>query len=150
MQGKLIGEIAKELGGHPGTLRYYESLSLLPSPPRRSAGGYRLYDAEIQQRLVFIATAKSLGLTLREIRQIITARNGGRLPCDSVRAMLKDHVGDIDQHIARLQALKSDLQAILSSYRKRPDDCAASRRTVCPMIESCPTAVPLMSGGGAR
>lgn len=27
MQGKLIGEIARELGVHPGTLRYYEALS---------------------------------------------------------------------------------------------------------------------------
>ncbi len=147
MQGKLIGEIAKELGVRPGTLRYYEALRLLPTP-RRSAGGYRLYDGESQQRLVFIANAKSLGLTLREIRQIITARRSGRLPCDSVYTMLSDHVRNIDQQIARLQALKSDLQVILSSYRKRPDDPEAARHAVCPMIETVPGGRRTLTNGG--
>ncbi len=150
MQGKRIGEIARELGVRPGTLRYYEALRLLPTP-RRSAGGYRLYDGESQQRLVFIANAKRLGLTLREIRQIITARHSGRLPCDSVRTMLSDHVSNIDQSIARLQVLKSDLQTILKSYRTRPDGRAVTRHAVCPMIETelggCRTRT---NGGGAR
>lgn len=150
MQGKLIGEIARELGVHPGTLRYYEALRILPTP-RRSPGGYRLYDGEFQQRLVFIANAKSLGLTLREIRQIITARNGSGFPCDSVRALLSGHVRVIDRHIARLQALKSDLKDILSRSRKRPDGSAAARYAVCPMIEWVPGGRrTLMSGGGAR
>jgi len=134
MEGKLISEIAKELGVRPGTVRYYEALRLLPTP-RRSAGGYRLYDGESRQRLVFIANAKSLGLTLREIRQIITARSGGRLPCDSVRTMLSDHVRNIDQQLVRLQALKSNLHAILRSHHKRPDGRAVTRHAVCPMIE---------------
>jgi DNA-binding transcriptional MerR regulator len=50
MEGKRIGEIDKELGVRPGTLRYYETLGLLPMP-RRSRTGYRLYDGEVQQRL---------------------------------------------------------------------------------------------------
>ena len=150
MEGKLIGEIAKELGVRPGTVRYYETLRLLPTP-RRSAGGYRLYDGESRQRLVFIANAKSLGLTLREIRQIVTVRQSGRLPCDAVRTMLADHVRGIDQQIARLQALKSDLQTIFKSYRTRPDSREAIRHAVCPMIETvsggCRTRT---NGGGAR
>ncbi|MHB8732072.1 MAG: MerR family DNA-binding protein [bacterium] len=83
---------------------------------------------------MFIANAKSLGLTLREIRQIIIARSDGRLPCESVRTMLSDHVRKIDQQVARLQALRSDLRSLLTSYRKRPKRSAATR-TVCPMIE---------------
>jgi MerR family transcriptional regulator, copper efflux regulator len=147
MQGKLIGEIAKELGLRPGTVRYYEVLHLLPTP-RRSAGGYRLYDGESRQRLVFIANAKSLGLTLREIRQIITVRNSGRFPCDSVRTMLLDHVRSIDQQIARLQVLKSDLQAILSASRTRPGSREAVRDTVCPMIETVPGGRRRLTSGG--
>ena len=150
MEGKLIGEIARELGVRPGTLRYYETLRLLPTP-RRSAGGYRLYDGDSQRRLAFIANAKSLGLTLREIRQIITARSGGRLPCDAVRMMLSDHVRKIDQHIARLQVLKSDLQTRLKSYRTRPDGRAVTRHAVCPMIETLPSGRrTCTNGGGAR
>ncbi len=150
MEGKLIGEVAKELGVRPGTLRYYEALRLLPTP-RRSGGGYRLYDGQARQRLAFIANAKSLGLTLREIRQIITARSSGRLPCDAVRPMLSEHVRNIDQQIARLQALKSDLQTILSSSHKRPNGRAVTRHAVCPLIETLPSGRRTRTnGGGAR
>jgi DNA-binding transcriptional MerR regulator len=149
MEGKLISHIATEFGVRPGTLRYYETLCLLPTP-RRSAGGYRLYDGESQRRLVFIANAKSLGLTLREIREILTAGRSGLLPCESVRSMLSDHVRHIDQQMARLQALKSDLRTILRSYRKRPGG-AATRLAVCPMIETLHRGqCTLANGGGAR
>jgi DNA-binding transcriptional MerR regulator len=150
MEGKLIGEVAKQLGVRPGTLRYYEALRLLPIL-RRSESGYRLYDGESQRRLAFIANAKSLGLTLREIRQIITARSSGRLPCDSVRMMLSDHVSNIDQQIAKLQELKSDLQAILRSSRTRSNGRAVTRDAVCPLIEKAPGGRPTrIHGGGGR
>ena len=150
MEGKLIGDVAKELGVRPGTLRYYEILRLLPIP-RRSEGGYRLYDDESQGRLAFIANAKRLGLTLREIRQIITVRSSGRLPCDSVRTTLSDHVNNIDQQIARLQELKSDLQAILRSSHRRSNGRAVTREAVCPLIETAPGGRPTRThGGGGR
>jgi DNA-binding transcriptional MerR regulator len=85
MAEKLIGEIAREFGLNPRTLRYCEALSLLPAP-KRSRGGYRLYSNETEARLAFIAKSKSLGLTLREIQQVISAANGGKAPCDSVEA----------------------------------------------------------------
>jgi DNA-binding transcriptional MerR regulator len=146
MEGKLIGEVAREMGVRAGTLRYYETLRLLPAP-QRSASGYRLYDGEARQWLVFIANAKSLGLTLREIRQIITVRGGGRLPCDSVRAMLSDHVREIDRHIVRLRMLKSELLAIVRSsdpqHRRGVIGSA-----VCPLIETAPRARHRIVDGG--
>lgn len=147
MDGKMIGEVAKEFGLRPGTLRYWEGLRILPSP-KRSAGGYRLYDGGARQRLAFIGNAKSLGLTLKEIRQIIAARNSGRFPCDSVRTTLAAHVRSIDQQIAKLQALKTDLQTILRVHRKRPSGRAAKQHAVCPMLESLPRR--FTNGGGTR
>jgi DNA-binding transcriptional MerR regulator len=147
MDGKRIGEIAKELGMRPGRLRYYEALRLLPTP-KRSAAGYRLYDGDARQRLVFITNAKSLGLTLREIRQIIAARSGSRFPCDAVRAMLSDHVRAIDQHIARLQALKTDLQAVLRSSGARARHREGREPAVCPMIEAAPADRRTLTNGG--
>lgn len=147
MDVKLIGEVAKEFGLRPGTLRYYETLHLVPTP-KRSAGGYRLYDGESRQRLGFIANAKSLGLTLREIRQIITARSAGRLPCGSVRIMLADHVRQIDQQVARLRALKFDLRAILSSSRTRSHGGTDNQHSVCLMIETMPRLRRRLTKGG--
>lgn len=148
MDGQRIGEVAKKLGVRPGTLRYYEALRILPAP-HRSAGGYRLYDGETQQRLAFVAKAKSLGLTLREIRQFIAARDRDRLPCDTVRTMLSDHVKEIDQHIARLQLLRADVQAILRSFSARSCDRKANGHAVCPMIETAPAGRRTFTNGGA-
>lgn len=55
IRGKLIGQVAKDLGINPRTLRYYENLRLLPSP-KRSSGGYRLYDLESERRLFWLRT----------------------------------------------------------------------------------------------
>src|SRR5438309_7588947 len=108
MAAKLIGELAAELELNPRTLRYYEALGLLPAPAR-TMSGYRVYDEDTVQRLAFITKAKSLGLTLREIGQILTIRDSGEPPCVSVQQILREHVECIDRQIARLQALRADL-----------------------------------------
>ena len=108
MSLKFIGEVSREFGLNPRTLRYYEALHLLPFPPR-SKGGYRVYDEEALRRLAFVMKAKSLGLTLREIRQIVTWRGRGSLPCNSVQGMLQEHIERIDHQMAHLRGLKADL-----------------------------------------
>lgn len=135
MIGKLIGEVARELGMNPRTLRYYEALRLLPIPPR-SGGGYRLYDPEAIQRLAFISRAKALGFTLREVREILELRAGGELPCDEVERSLSEHVRRIDQQLVQLQALKTDLQAMLAQCRDPKRRRTARRKSICPIIES--------------
>ena len=58
-----IGKIAREAGIQVGTVRYYESIGLLPDPPR-SSSGYRKYPENTVVRLRFIRRAKELGFTL--------------------------------------------------------------------------------------
>ena len=135
MIGKLIGEVARELRMNPRTLRYYEALRLLPIPPR-SGGGYRLYDPEAIRRLAFIARAKALGFTLREVRQILGLRGGGGLPCDEVERILSEHVRRTDRQLVQLQALKTDLQAMLAQCRNPKRRSAARRESICPVVES--------------
>ena len=89
--------------------------------PRRtwshSAGGYRLYDDVAVRRLGFIIKAKSLGLTLAEIRQILAVHDSGKCPCDSVRWTLQAHAEQIDRQIVRLKALRAELHAMLTDWR---------------------------------
>ena len=136
MPEKLIGQVAREFGVNPRTLRYYETLRLLPRP-RRSTGGYRLYDDETERRLTFISRAKSLGLTLREIQKVLAAMNGGTIPCTTVAQILSDHVSRIDAQIARLRSLKSDLGSLLAKCPpgSRLNGKTTDQTAVCPMIE---------------
>ena len=66
MEELTISQIAHHAAIRPSTIRYYESINLLPSPRRTS--GQRRYDAGILHRLAFIKTAQSLGFTLTEIQ----------------------------------------------------------------------------------
>ena len=66
MEELTITEVARQAGVRPSTLRYYESINLLP-PPRR-VSGRRRYDSTILNRLNFIQVAQKLGFTLAEIQ----------------------------------------------------------------------------------
>ena len=62
--GIQIGDLARQSGCNIETIRYYERIGLLPTPPR-SAGRYQLYDAPDVRRLAFVRRARELGFTLR-------------------------------------------------------------------------------------
>jgi len=134
MAEMLIGELAAELGLNPRTLRYYEALGLLPAPAR-TMNGYRVHDEDTAQRLAFLTKAKSLEFTLKEIGQILALREGGQLPCSSVRHMLEEHVERIDRQIAQLRALKADLRALLNGWHRAPEHNGKAGH-ICPRIEA--------------
>ena len=48
--------------GYSKTIRYYESIGVLPEPGRKSSG-YRDYDESYAGRLTFIRSAQRLGIT---------------------------------------------------------------------------------------
>jgi DNA-binding transcriptional MerR regulator len=68
MKRFFIGDIAKRFGLNPRTIRYYETISILPKA-RRIESGYRVYDDKAIEMLEFILKAKTLGLKLEEIKR---------------------------------------------------------------------------------
>lgn len=128
-----IGELASLAGATPDTLRYYERLGLLPRPARTN-GGYRLYERAALERIALIRKAHALGLTLREVREVLEIASGGRDPCAHVRALLERRLGEIRVRIADLRSLERTLANVLVEAERRP----ASRACVCKIIESQP------------
>lgn len=78
-----IGELAKRVGVNPKTIRYYESIGLLPEP-QRTTDSYRSYDEDDVLRLAFIRRATEVNLQLDEIREALIERARG-LPSDGAR-----------------------------------------------------------------
>lgn len=128
-----IGTVAIRAGLNPRTLRYYESIGLLP-PPSRTGTGYRVYSPDIFERLDFIQKAQTLGLTLAEIQEILAVRDSGFLPCVHVAQQIEEKVEAIEQKIAELQALKSTLSALLIDLRTAQQTSSAET-TICPHIQ---------------
>src|SRR5438132_393779 len=137
MKRKFIGSVSRAFGLNPRTLRYYEGLRLLPVL-RRSEGGYRLYDAEAERRLAFIIKARSLGLTLKEIRQVVMLGDRGAPPCNSVGEILRDHLRRIDRQMALLKELRVDLRAVEAQCQRnpQPDNGGTGPKALCPVIET--------------
>jgi DNA-binding transcriptional MerR regulator len=124
-----IGELARELGLNPRTIRYYESVGLLPEPERTS-GNYRIYGSEDVRRLRFIKAAQRLGLTLDEIGEVLAFAERGQPPCEFVRERLRAEVAAIDARIAELQALRRELAALEAHADKLPPAAGG----YCPII----------------
>ena len=68
MQELTISAVAQRVGIRASTIRYYESINLLPEP--RRVNGRRRYDPTILERLAFIQTTQQLGFTLTEIQHL--------------------------------------------------------------------------------
>ena len=66
-----IGEISRRAGVAASTVRYYESIGLLPAPERER--GQRRYDESVLGKLGFIGVAKEAGFTLPEIAELMGA-----------------------------------------------------------------------------
>ncbi|WP_408009936.1 MerR family transcriptional regulator [Pseudalkalibacillus sp. A8] len=66
-----VGELAKLTGVTVRTLRYYDQIGLL-SPSCYSDSGYRLYDETDLSCLQQILSLKDLGLSLEEIKTILS------------------------------------------------------------------------------
>lgn len=106
-------QIAEKTGVHLETVRYYETIGLLPDPPR-GAGGQRLYGDAHVKRLSFIRRSRELGFTLDEIRALLVLVDGHSFTCREVKAMAVHHIGDIREKIAdlrRMERLLKDMAA---------------------------------------
>ncbi len=140
MGSMTIGQLAKRAGVNPRTLRYYERIGLLV-PSSRTEAGYRVYTSAEADRLAFIRRAQATGLSLAEIADIISVREGGAAPCRHVRDLAGVKIAEIDERIAELQALREDLTRLAELARDVEPECARGA-SICLAFEDRPTATP--------
>lgn len=130
-----IGQVATVSGFPIKTIRYYEDIGLLAPSVERSDSGYRLFEESVLGRLAFIKRAKSLGLSLREIGEILEIRDKGQLPCGEVKQQLENKVKEITDQIEALEVLKAELQEVLHHWQDRPST-EWVEQTICPNIQN--------------
>lgn len=110
-------------------IRVYEERGLL-APLERTAAGYRRFGAADVNTLRFIRRARSIGLRLDDVAEVVARRHGG-VPCSTVRAQLADCLAEIEHTISELTALRARLA---NAAERCPTAPAAG--TTCPIIDS--------------
>ena len=122
-----IGQAAQATGVTPKMIRHYESLGLLPAVARSDAG-YRRYDERTLHTLRFIRRARDLGFSLDEIAQLLGLWADPKRASAEVRRLAQRHVADLDERIARMQAMRRSLQQLVQC-------CHGDDRPDCPILD---------------
>ncbi|MGO2285540.1 Cd(II)/Pb(II)-responsive transcriptional regulator [Pseudomonas lundensis] len=115
-----IGELAKLTDCQVETIRYYEREGLLPEPAR-SEGNYRLYTQTHVERLTFIRNCRSLDMTLEEIRSLLNLRDSPQDQCESVNALIDEHIQHVKTRINGLLALQTQLLDLRQRCSEGPE-----------------------------
>lgn len=128
-----IQELAKLTGVPAKTIRYYESIGLLPDP-QRAENNYRQYTTDAVERLRFIVSSRSLGFNLTDIGEFLSARDAGTLPCKRVLDSFDQRISEIDRRIADLLALRDTLTRVRKDGAALPPDRQCDEQCVCYLV----------------
>lgn len=126
-QGITIGTVSQQSGVKVPTIRYYEQIGLLPSPPR-TEGNRRSYEQSDLERLTFIRHSRELGFEIDEIRTLLSLQDRPNQSCEEADAIAGKHLVDVKQKIASLTALQHELERMV-------EGCSHGRVETCKVID---------------
>lgn len=123
-----IGRVAKVADCKVQTIRYYEQIGLIPTPPR-TAGNQRRYRQADVERLLFIRHARGLGFPLDAVRDLLSLSDEPEHSCDAADAIARAQLKNVEHRISRLTSLKSELERMIHQ-------CSGGQISDCRVIEA--------------
>lgn len=108
-----IGELALRTGTNTPTVRYYEQIGLLPVAERRD-GGQRRYAEEDVGRLTFIRRCRDFGLSIEQVRTLVSLIQDRERSCLEARDIARDHLATVRSRLEELKALERSIAAFVA------------------------------------
>ena len=99
------------------TIRFYERRGVL-SPPQRRPSGYREYADDTVERIRLARKMQTVGLSLDEIIDALSAHDAGRASCSSERWRLDAALERVDARITELKALRREIVSARTACEK--------------------------------
>lgn len=124
----MIGDIARETSTKVNTIRFYEDIGLMPVA-ERTGSGRRTYSRDDVGRLAFIRHARELGFSIAEVRSLLALSDQPDRDCNEAALIATRHLHAIEQRIARLETLRTELARVALS-------CTGGRAAECRVIEA--------------
>lgn len=123
-----IGEAARRSGVKAPTIRYYESIGLMPVPAR-TAANRRHFDVTDLRRLTFIRHARELGFDVLAIRALLALQDNPSQSCAAADEIASVRLSEVERRIYSLQALRAELGRMVG-------ECTQGRVAECKVIET--------------
>jgi len=117
-----IGAVAALSGRRSSSIRYYEQIGLLPPAPRVS--GRRVYGPDTVRTLAVIETGQRAGLSLDEIRTLLSAAPDDQAAVERLREVAIRKLPQVKELIERTEIVRDWLEAAV--------------RCECPSLDECP------------
>ena len=117
-----IGAVAALTGKRPSSIRYYGQIGLLPRPARVS--GRLMYDPGTVRTLAVIETGQRAGLSLDEIKVLLSASPGDPAAVERLREVASRKLPDVVALIERSELVRGWLEL--------------AARCECPDLDQCP------------
>ena len=122
-----IGTVSSKSGVSSKTIRYYESVDLIPSAAR-APNGYRIYDEVDVQTLRFIQRARGLGFSVAEVANLLDLWHDKNRTSAEVKSFTLKRIEQVERKIRELETIR----AVLLDLAER---CQGDERPECPILD---------------
>jgi DNA-binding transcriptional MerR regulator len=109
-----IGTLAERTGTNVPTIRYYESIGLLPRAARQE-GRQRVYGEGDVERLTFIRRCREFGFSVEQVRSLETLGRDRSRSCLELRDLAATHLSDVRARIRELEGLARSLETFVET-----------------------------------
>lgn len=128
-----VAQLARKLNVSVDTVRYYTLIGLI-TPSRNPDNNYKEYHEQDRRRLQFILSARNLGFTLNDIKEIIREASRGKVVCHLVREILEKRLEETERNFHEQYALRKRMKKAMKDWKSRPDK-APTGHEICHLIE---------------
>jgi len=128
-----VAQLARELSVSADTIRYYTRIGLI-KPARNAENNYKEYREQDRKRLQFILSARNLGFTLNDIKEIIREASKGKMACPLVRQILEKRLQETEQSFSQQRALRKHMKNAMKDWKNKPNQ-EPSGHEICHLIE---------------
>ena len=104
-----IGAASDLSGVPPKTIRYCESIGLIPAAIR-AENGYRAYVQDEVETLRFINRARRMGFSVKDVGSLLGLWADRKRSSADVKAVALRHIDEIDDRISELKSIRRTLE----------------------------------------
>ena len=111
-RGLSIGDLAGRTGLSVSAIRFYEKKGLIT--PDRNAGNQRRYEGSDIRRLSFILIAQQIGLSIEQIKEVMTQLPDGRTPTKTDWSKIsRTFRKTLDERISMMERMRERLDGCI-------------------------------------